>query len=110
MVSALVIRPQEVKLVLLARSAKACLAALLAFATINVSSVRPAFAQAASEMGCDELWYARNQIYARNGYCFQTDRAISVFGRGCFPPYGKVYGGEQRRLNDIMYWERVKGC
>lgn len=61
-------------------------------------------------MGCDDLWYARNAIYARNGYCFQTERAISVFGRGCFAPFGRVYGREQRRLNEIIYWERVKGC
>ena len=97
-------------MVALTRSARACLAALLGFATITVSSVEPALAQDASEMSCDALWFARNTIYARNGYCFQTDRAISAFGRGCFPPYGKVYGAEQRRLNDIMYWERVKGC
>ena len=97
-------------MILLTRSAKLGLAALLALASTTVSTVQPVFAQAASEMGCDELWYARNAIYARNGYCFQTERAISTFGRSCFPPYGKVYGGEQRRLNDIMYWERVKGC
>ena len=24
---------------------------------------------------CDRLWYERNKIYARNGYCFQTARA-----------------------------------
>jgi hypothetical protein len=81
---------------------------LLGFATIAVTSPGPAFAQ--EGMSCGELWYARNAIYARNGYCFQTERAISTFGRGCFPPYGRVYGGEQRRLNDIMYWERIKGC
>ncbi len=95
---------------MLVRSVRIGLAALLGFATIVVSAPQPVLAQDASEMGCDGLWYARNQIYARNGYCFQTERAISVFGRGCFPPFGKVYGGEQRRLNDIMYWERVKGC
>jgi hypothetical protein len=82
----------------------------MALASTTVSLVQPVFAQDASEMGCDELWSARNQIYARNGYCFQTDRAISVFGRGCFPPYGKVYGREQRRINEMLYWERVKGC
>jgi hypothetical protein len=92
------------------RSVRIGLAALLGIATIIVSGPQPVLAQDASEMGCDGLWYARNEIYARNGYCFQTERAISTFGRGCFPPFGKVYGNEQRRLNEIMYWERVKGC
>jgi hypothetical protein len=94
----------------LLRSLKFGLAALLGLATVSVTGLQPAFAQDAESMSCDDLWYARNQIYARNGYCFQTDRAISVFGRGCFPPYGRVYGSDQRRLNNIIYWERVKGC
>ena len=95
---------------MLIRSTRLCLAALLGLATIAVSSAQLALAQDAAEMGCDDLWYARNAIYARNGYCFQTERAISVFGRGCFPPFGRVYGREQRRLNEIIYWERTKGC
>jgi hypothetical protein len=61
-------------------------------------------------MSCGELWYARNAIYAQNGYCFQTSRAISVFGRACFPPYGRLSPYEQRRVNDIIAWERRKGC
>jgi YARHG domain len=40
-----------------------------------------------SEYSCDALWHERNTIYARNGYCFKTDRAIEAFGRGCFPPF-----------------------
>src|SRR5260370_41728998 len=92
------------------RAARLWLAGLIGFATVAASGVGPAAAQDASQMGCDGLWYARNSIYARNGYCFQTERAISTFGRGCFPPYGKVYGPEQRRLNEILYLERVKGC
>ena len=35
-------------------------------------------------MSCGDLWYRRNEIFARNGYCFKTDRAIRVFGnQGC---------------------------
>jgi hypothetical protein len=40
-----------------------------------------AMAQDAADMSCDELWYARNAIYARNGYCFQTPRAGKPSGR-----------------------------
>jgi hypothetical protein len=34
----------------------------------------------AETASCDDLWYARNLIWDRYGYCFQTERAISVFG------------------------------
>ena len=61
-------------------------------------------------MSCGELWYARNAIYAQNGYCFQTIRAIRVFGRACFPPYGRLSPYEQRQVNDIATRERRKGC
>ena len=29
---------------------------------------------------CEDLWYARNLIWHRYGYCFTTDRAIRAFG------------------------------
>ena len=61
-------------------------------------------------MSCSELWYARNAIYAENGYCFKTARARAVFGPGCFPPYGKLSRSEQRQINLITAQERRKGC
>ena len=61
-------------------------------------------------MSCNELWYARNAIYARNGYCFNTERARAVFGAGCFPPYGQLSGWERNRVNELQMWERRKGC
>lgn len=60
--------------------------------------------------GCYELWYERNEIYARNGYCFRTARARSVFGPGCFPPYGRLSGWEARRVQEIQYQEDMRGC
>ena len=38
------------------------------------------------DMSCNGLWRERNRVYAANGYCFKTARAISAFGRGCVPP------------------------
>ena len=67
-------------------------------------------AQDAAEMSCGELWRARNAIYARNGYCFKTERARAVFGPGCFPPYGELRGWEKRRVDELQYWERRNGC
>lgn len=69
-----------------------------------------AVAQDPSGMSCYQLWYARNAIYARKGYCFRTSRAQSVFGPGCFPPYGRLNGWERERVNELQYWERRRGC
>jgi hypothetical protein len=59
---------------------------------------------------CDRLWYERNKIYARNGYCFQTARARAVFGPGCFPPFGRLNPWETQRVQEIQMWERQNGC
>lgn len=86
------------------------LAATSASLLLASSSFEVARAQNPAAMSCSELWYARNAIYARKGYCFKTDRARAVFGPGCFPPYGALNQWEQRRVNELQYWERVKGC
>ena len=89
----------------------AMVAVLLTGAAIATPGVvAPARAQDAGAMSCDQLWYARNAIYARNGYCFQTPRAQAVFGRGCFPPYGRLGGWEQERVQELQMWERRRGC
>ncbi len=64
----------------------------------------------AQGMSCDQLWYERNAIYARNGYCFQTARARAVFGAGCFPPFGRLNGWEAQRVQQLQTWERRNGC
>jgi hypothetical protein len=69
-----------------------------------------AMAQRYRSMSCDELWYARNAIYADKGYCFETARARRVFGRACFPPYGELNRWEQQEVDEIKYWERRRGC
>lgn len=72
--------------------------------------VNLAAAQDAGDMSCDQLWYARNAIYARKGYCFQTDRARATFGPGCFPPFGRLNPWEQNRVMELQAWERRNGC
>lgn len=67
-------------------------------------------AQSYRYMSCGDLWYQRNAIYANQGYCFKTRRAQNAFGRRCYPPYGRLSRSQQRRVNDIVYWERRKGC
>lgn len=70
----------------------------------------PARAQEAAYLSCGELWYKRNEIYARNGYCFDTERGRAVFGDGCFPPFGRLTGWERQRVRELQMWERRKGC
>ena len=88
---------------------KATLIGLAAGVVSTMLFVAPpaANAQGAS---CDRLWYERNKIYARNGYCFQTDRARAVFGAGCFPPFGQLNGWEMQRVQELQMWERRNGC
>lgn len=83
---------------------------LLVVTASTITVTTPAVAQNAANMTCDDLWYARNQIYAQNGFCFKTAKAKSVFGTGCFPPYGKFGKADQLRVNELQFWERQKGC
>jgi len=85
-------------------------AAIIAGASLAASPPAAAQGQHYSEMSCQALWVARNQIFADAGYCFQTDRAIRVFGPGCFPPYGRLTPQQQDEVNEIQYWERRLGC
>jgi len=88
------------------RILKVMLASVVAvgFLSVEVS------AKLYSQMSCYELWYARNSIFASNGYCFTTDRAIRTFGRRCYPPYGRLDRYEADEVNLIKSWERRKGC
>ncbi len=63
-----------------------------------------------SNMGCYELWYARNAISAAKGYCFTKQKSINAFGKRCYPPYGELSRWETDESNNIRYWERRNGC
>jgi hypothetical protein len=90
---------------------KSPLLTALAFVAVFVlSGSASAYAQSLRWMSCGELWYARNAIYADAGYCFKTRRARRVFGRRCYPPYGRLTRHERRRVSRIESWEYRKGC
>ena len=75
------------------------------------ASIEPVSAQAVYQNAtCDELWIARNSVFARNGYCFKTPQAQSFFGLACFPPFGQLTVREQDVVNTITQWEATKGC
>lgn len=65
---------------------------------------------ASAQGACESLWHQRNAIYARNGYCFRTERARAVFGPGCFPPYGELSPAERRQVNRLQAEEDALGC
>lgn len=86
---------------------------LSGLAVVLMSGAGMSAAQAQGRI-CHRLWVERNQIYADNGYCFKTDRAISYFGnRGCRYEYqGDVplSAGERARISRIQADEREYGC
>lgn len=74
---------------------------------IGAALLVPAAARGES---CDQLWQARNSIFAEAGHCFKTSRAIAVFGPRCYPPYGRLTGAQQARVNSIIAEEGRLGC
>jgi hypothetical protein len=80
----------------------------VAAATAMLLTSQPAMAQ--PRESCSDLWQRRNSIYASFGYCFQSQRAIAVFGRGCFPPYGRLPPDAAREVRRLQAIERRRGC
>jgi hypothetical protein len=76
---------------------------------VTMGSVGMARAQS-----CDELWYERNAIYKRAGFCFKTPRAISTFGNaGCeYDSAGQLplSRGQRERIARIVRLEQEYGC
>ncbi len=48
------------------------LASAVGRGTVAIGLPTEPIAPKPDQMSCDELWYTRNSIYARNGYCFNT--------------------------------------
>lgn len=59
---------------------------------------------------CEGLWRARNAVFARNGYCFESPKAQAVFGKGCFAPYGKLTPADEAIVATIKSLERDGNC
>ena len=87
------------------------LVGLVSYATV-ITMILPtnAYGGSYSSMSCYGLWYSKNKIFADNGYCFETRKAINAFGRRCYYPYGRLSGWQKDEVNNIKYWERQKGC
>ena len=60
---------------------------------------------------CAELWFERNLIFHNHGFCFQSDRARSVFDtRNCTTRNPQLTAGEQNHIQEIQALERRHGC
>ncbi len=71
--------------------------------------------QTQSATSCDALWYQRNEIFARRGYCFQSARGQQTFGNvGCLagvPASGIPLTSQERaRVNALLAQETAMGC
>jgi YARHG domain len=60
---------------------------------------------------CYDLWYARNLIYAENGYCFKTALGRDTFsGYDCHTSNPALSKSERREVAAIKAEERRRGC
>ncbi|PZN95160.1 MAG: YARHG domain-containing protein [Hyphomicrobiales bacterium] len=63
---------------------------------------------------CDDLWYARNEIYKAQGYCFRTRRGIEAFGNaGCRYDNAEdlpLSNSQRRSIAEIQREERARRC
>ncbi|MGO9545825.1 MAG: YARHG domain-containing protein [Rhodomicrobium sp.] len=63
---------------------------------------------------CGDLWFRRNAIYFRNGYCFKTGRGIRQFGnencRFTVEADVPMSRAERQEVLRIREMEREQGC
>lgn len=103
---------------------------LLIAAILSLLTAGPAMAWCYEDLGCDDedrfsrsdlrrlscqaLYEVRNGIYFQNGLCFQTDRALDIFGDdGCYiddPADVRLNRVERFNVGAIAAVERQKGC
>ncbi|MFY0661253.1 MAG: YARHG domain-containing protein [Shimia sp.] len=66
---------------------------------------------ASDQLTCDDLWYMRNRIFHKNGYCFGSERGISTFGNdGCVTKSPSLSEVDSTILKAIKVTEKELGC
>ena len=86
---------------------------LLLSATLFASHAEERIGPTIEEFGCYDLWYARNSIFAENGYCFKTKKARFIFSdykSNCDSKMRPFDSEEKDFLKEIRSLERKKGC
>ena len=61
-------------------------------------------------LDCDQLWHARNEIYARNNYKFLTARAKAEFGDAGTTRHPKLNAFEEKNIALIQETEAAAYC
>lgn len=62
------------------------------------------------EMGCYDLWYARNSIFDENGYCFKSREAKIIFNPSCEENFKGLDKEAKDEVKRIIKIEKEKGC
>lgn len=67
------------------------------------------------QMSCNDLWYARNSIFAAHGYCFKSARGKAAFGHmRCIPGLAAgdvpLTASERNEVSHLKALERQQGC
>lgn len=70
---------------------------------------------AAASRSCDDLWYARNAIWHRYGYCFRSARGQAAFDTSaCFRTLDQARAAmvpaDARAVGDLVAQESAQGC
>ena len=86
----------------------------LCYETIGCVQDRAIDESQAEQLGCEQLWTARNGIYHARGYCFKTERGRQEFGNeNCsFDDEAQVPLNDYERANVklIRTIEQRRGC
>jgi hypothetical protein len=81
---------------------------ILALATLAAFAATAIPAKAES---CYDLWYARNVIFAENGYCFTSQLGKQTFSNyECWTSNPKLTRAEQREIAAIKAEEKSRRC
>jgi hypothetical protein len=76
---------------------------------------RPAPPPPSAAQSCDGIWYQRNAIWNRHGYCFTTTRGRAAFDTSsCFRDQGAARAAmsaeERKTVDALLARERTMGC
>lgn len=70
---------------------------------------------ATSGLTCEQLWVARNTLFAKRGYCFQSARGKAAFGHlpcvaGQSTDATPLTNAERDQVSQLLAAERAQGC
>ena len=77
----------------------------------KVKTTIPNDSSTSAGQSCFDLWYARNNLFHRNGYCFKTAKAKKYFDNSsCYTSNPSLNDSDMRRVMEIKAREASQGC